>query len=154
MSNPNRKREITLSAYVRQRNGVALGAPGSLRNMLHRSLGAGSFGGFWRYWNPIWGYGLGKYVFAPLKTALPPALALVATFVVSGALHDLATMLVSRSAAFLFTPWFFFAGLGVLLGRAVRMDLSRNAWPVRAAVNLVYLTASLAIALLVKSYLL
>ena len=40
------------------------------------------------------------------------------------------------------------------MGRAVRMDLSRNAWPVRAAVNLVYLTASLAIALLVKSYLL
>ena len=88
-----RKRDLTLSEYVRRRNGVAMGAPGSLSNMLARSLGAGSFGEFWRYWNPIWGYGLGKYVFAPLKKALPPALALVATFVVSGALHDLATML-------------------------------------------------------------
>ncbi len=151
MSNPNRKREITLSAYVRHRNGVAMGAPGGLRNMLQRSLGAGSFGGFWRYWNPIWGYGLGKYVFAPLKTALPPALALVATFVVSGALHDVATMLVRRSPAFLFTPWFFFAGLGVLLGRAVRMNLSSKAWSVRAAVNLVYLAACLAIALAIRT---
>jgi hypothetical protein len=152
MNSAFRKRELTLSDYVRRRNGVAMGAPGGLRGMLHRSLGAGSFGGFWRYWNPIWGYGLGKYVFTPLKTTLPPAFALLATFVVSGALHDLATMLVSRSAAFLFTPWFFLYGLGVLLGRAARMDLSARTWPVRAAVNLAYLTVSLAIALLIRGY--
>jgi len=154
MNSSNPRRELTLSEYVRRRNGVAMGAPGALRNMLHRSLGAGSFGGFWRYWNPIWGYGLGKYVFAPLKTALPPAFALVATFVVSGALHDLATMLVSRSPAFLFTPWFFFAGLGVLLGGTSKMDLAGSAWGVRAAVNFVYLGVTLAIALVVRSYLL
>jgi len=151
MNPSGRKRAVTLSEYVRRRNGVAMGAPGGLRNMLQRSFGAGSFGGFWRYWNPIWGYGLGKYVFAPLKKTLPPAVALVATFVVSGALHDVATMLVSRSPAFLFTPWFFFCSLGVLLGRAVGMDLSERPWPVRATVNLVYLAVSLVIALVVRS---
>jgi len=154
MNQPGRRRAVTLSEYVRRRNGVAMGAPGGLRNMLQRSFGAGSFGGFWRYWNPIWGYGLGRYVFTPLKVVLPPALALVGTFVVSGALHDLATMLVRGSAAFLFTPWFFFCGLGVLLGRAVGMDLSKKSWSVRAAVNLVYLAACLATALVVRSHLL
>lgn len=152
MNGSVRRRQLTLAEYVRRRNGVSMGAPGGLRNMLHRSLGAGSFGGFWRYWNPIWGYGLGKYVFAPLRTTLPPAVALLTTFAVSGALHDLATMLVSRSAAFLFTPWFFLAGLGVLLGRAVGMDLSARAWSVRATANLVYLAVGLAIALLIRGY--
>jgi len=32
---------ISLSAYVKKRNGVALGASGSMRHMLKRSLGAG-----------------------------------------------------------------------------------------------------------------
>lgn len=48
-------RTTTLSEYVERRNGVPLGARGSLANMLRRSLGARSFAGFWRYWSPIWG---------------------------------------------------------------------------------------------------
>lgn len=50
-SNPEfaaRKRELTLALYIRRRNGVPTGARGGLRNMLHRSLGARSFAGFWR----------------------------------------------------------------------------------------------------------
>ncbi len=53
-------RSLTLGQYVQHRNGVPLGDGKSLQNMLHRSLGAASFAGFWQYWNPIWGYGLGK----------------------------------------------------------------------------------------------
>lgn len=51
---------LTLAQYVHRRNGVPLGDSGSLRNMLIRSFGAGSFGRFWQYWNPIFDYGLGK----------------------------------------------------------------------------------------------
>ena len=148
-----RTRRLTLSEYVRRRNGVPVGARGALRNMLHRSLGAGSFAGFWRYWNPLFGYGLGRYVFAPLKMMVPPSLALVATFVVCGVLHDLVTAVVRGSAAFLFTPWFFFLGAGVLAGRAVGMDLSARPWSVRATVNLTYLISCLTIALAISSYL-
>lgn len=136
---------------MRRRNGVALGAAGALRNMFHRSLGARSFAAFWRYWNPIFGYGLGRYVFVPLKVALPPAVSLLLTFIVCGALHDAVTMAVSRSVAFLFTPWFFFLGLGVLAGNAVKMDLSGRPWVVRAAANLAYLSAGLLLALEVRS---
>lgn len=53
-----RKRGLTLSQYIRRRNGVPAGARGSLRNMFHRSLAASTFAGFWRHWNPMLGYAL------------------------------------------------------------------------------------------------
>ena len=49
------RKSLTLSQYVKFRNGVPLGDSQSLSNMLHRSLGAASFAEFWQYWNPIWG---------------------------------------------------------------------------------------------------
>lgn len=146
------RRGLTMGEYIHRRNGVPTGAPGSLRNMLQRSLGARSFAVFWQYWNPIFGYTLGRYVFAPSKRMLPPAIALVFTFVVCGAAHDLVTTLVRGSLAFLFTPWFFFLGLGVVAGRFVRMDLGRFPWGIRASANLAYITACLGLALLVRSY--
>jgi len=121
--------------------------------MLHRSFGAGSFAGFWQYWNPVFGYVLGRYVFSPLRRVLPSAPAVIATFLVSGAFHDVVTMAVRGSVAFLFTPWFFFLGVGVVLGRAIRMDLSRSPWPMRAGVNLAYLLVGLALALVAKGVL-
>ena len=143
------RQRLTLADYVRRRNGVPLGASGSMRNMLHRSFGATSFDGFWRYWNPIFGFYLGRYVFAPLKKFMPPYLALVITFVVCGAIHDLVTMAVRRDVAFLFTPWFFLLGIGVVLSKATHMDTGRYSWPIRAVINTVYLGACLALAILV-----
>ena len=104
---------LTLSQYIHRRNGVPLGDAKSLPNMLHRSFGAASFAAFWQYWNPIWGYGLGKYVYTPWRRILPPAVAFIVTFTISGSIHDLATTVVSRSFAFLFTPWFFLSGMGL-----------------------------------------
>lgn len=141
---------LTLAQYVERRNGVPLGDSNSLRNMLQRSFGAASFARFWQYWNPIWGYGLGKYVYSPLHRILPSTIALIVTFVVSGGIHDLATMAIRRSGAFLFTPWFFLLGVGVVLGRAVGMDLSSRPWFVRASVHLTYLAACLAVTLIAK----
>ncbi len=142
-----KQRKLTLSRYIVRRNGVPAGAPGSLRNMLHRAFGAASFAGFWRHWNPVFGYGLGRYVFTPLKGVLPSPVALVLTFVACGALHDLVTMAARGAPAFLFTPWFFCLGVGVLVGRGARMDLSGLPWAARAVVHLAYVSACLAIAL-------
>lgn len=147
---PHQSHSLTLAQYVQHHNGVPLGHPKSLHNMLYRSFGAGSFAKFWQYWNPIWGYGLGKFVHTPLQHFLPPAPALIVTFIVSGGIHDLATMAVRGSAAFLFTPWFFLLGIGVVLGRMAKMDLSRQPRWLRVAVNLTYLSACLAITILVK----
>lgn len=142
--------DLTLAQYVEHHNGVPLGDGQSLRNMLQRSFGAASFAGFWQYWNPIWGYGLGNFVYAPLQRVLPPVVAFILTFVVSGGMHDLATMAVSRRWAFLVTLWFFLLGMGAVLGRALEMDLAQRPWWVRASIHFAYLLLCFALALLVK----
>lgn len=141
----------TLAEYVAWRNGVPLGDGRSLRNMLQRAFGAASFAGFWQQWNPIWGYGLGRYVYAPLRQVLPPAAAFILTFAVSGGLHDLATMAVSRAPAFLFTPWFMLLSIGAVLGRVAGMDLAKRPFWVRAGVNLAYLVVCLLPALALRN---
>lgn len=140
---------MTLAEYVHRRNGVRLGGSGSLRNMLSRSLGAESFVVFWRHWNPIWGYALGRYIYIPLRRFVSPAPAVVATFVVSGALHDAAASVVRGSTTFVVTPWFFLLGVGVVAARLLGMDLSRRPFWWRAAVNLAYLGLSLLIVLMI-----
>ena len=105
---------------------------------------------FWQFWNPIWGYGLGRFVYSPLKRVLPRALAVIMTFAISGGIHDLATMAVRRSPAFLFTPWFFLLGVGVVLGRLTRLDYSDHPWGVRAGINLAYVAICLVVTLIVK----
>jgi hypothetical protein len=150
MSAPPQWQGLTLAPYVHRRNGVPLGDSSSLRNMLIRSFGVGTFGRFWQYWNPIFGYGLGKYVYSRLPRFLLPALALIMTFVVSGGIHDLVTMAVRRSGAFLFTPWFFLLGAGVVGGRGLKMDFSERRWSVRAGINLTYIVVYLALTLVVR----
>lgn len=144
------RHNLTLAQHVALRNGVPLGDGTSLRNMLHRSFGAASYAGFWQYWNPIWGYGLGKYVYAPARRILPPAAAFIVTFIISGGIHDLAMMAVSRSVVFLFTPWFFLLGVGAVLGRAAGMDLGQRPFLIRVTVNFTYLVTCLLLTLLAK----
>jgi D-alanyl-lipoteichoic acid acyltransferase DltB (MBOAT superfamily) len=144
-SRANRK-ELTLSEYVRRRNGVPLGASGSLTSMLKRSLGARSFAAFWQHWNPIFGFCLGKYVYAPLKTTFSAGISLSLTFVVCGLIHDLVIMAVRQDVAFIFTPWFFLLGVGVVLSQRAKMDFAQYPWAVRAMIHLTYLGSCLALA--------
>lgn len=130
-------RTVSLSEYVKKRNGVALGAPGSMSNMLKRSLGAHSFYLFWQYWNPIWGYYLSSKVMKPLARLLPIWLAIILTFAVSGALHDLAVTLIKWQLTVFFTPWFTFMSIIVLATK--RFDISSQGyhWLIRASINVV-----------------
>ncbi len=126
---------MTLSEFVLRRNGVPLGAGDSLRNMLSRSLGAGTFSEFWQYWNPIWGYYLGMYIFKPLKSILPSSLALIITFVACGFIHDLAVMLIKWKFSLLLTQWFLIMGLSLIFGKYTNINYSKFHWIVRAAIN-------------------
>ena len=132
----NTRRQMSLRDYVQYRNGVPLGASGSLQNMLGRSLGAGTFAKFWQYWNPIWGYALARYIYQPLNRFLPAALALILTFTISGAIHDLATMLVRGAPAFFFTPWFSLMGAVIVFGRLLKLDYSSRPFLIRVIINL------------------
>ncbi|MCL2915913.1 MBOAT family protein [Shewanella corallii] len=126
----------SLADYVKRRNGLPLGAPGSLQAMLSRSLGAESFPKFWRYWNPIWGYYLSRYVMRPLVKFLPRWLAVLLTFAVSGALHDLAVTLFKWHPVFFFTPWFTLMGLVVVLSSAFNINYKSLAINVRTFINI------------------
>ncbi len=129
-------RTITLAEYVKKRNGVSLGASGSMTNMLKRSLGASSFYLFWQYWNPIWGYYLSRKIMKPLSQFLPLWLAIIFTFAVSGALHDLAITLVKLKFTFLFTPWFTLMSFIVLATKKFGISYSEHHWLIRASINI------------------
>jgi hypothetical protein len=81
---------MTLREYVLHRSGTPLGSAGSIRAMLTRSFGARSFAAFGQHRNPVWGYPLAQLVHAPVLRAAPEAVAVLATFLVSGLLHDAA----------------------------------------------------------------
>jgi len=145
-TNAGHQQALTLAGYIRRRNGVPAGARGGLRNMLARSFGAQSFAGFWRYWNPVFGYIFGRYVYQPARRVLPRAFALIVTFLVCGVVHDLVTMAVRGAPAFLFTPWFFFLGLGVVVSEALGWHTGALSRGGRTAINAAYLVAALALA--------
>ena len=141
---------MNLSDYVKKRNGIPLGASNSLRNMMFRSLGAGKFSKFWVYWNPIWNYYLGNYIFKPLKIIFPPALSLILTFAFCGFLHDLVIMLLRWNFELLLTPWFLLMGLCVLLGNYYKIDYSKFTWIIRASINILIISICLFIAYQVR----
>jgi len=110
-------------------------------NFFIKPLGASSFAGFWRAWNPVYGYFLYYYSYRPLAVFLPRAAAMLFTFVVCGfVLHDLpAWALTTRVLPPGATIVFILFGLGAVLGEAFHMDLSRYPLLARAGFNIVYL---------------
>ncbi|MBS2099217.1 MBOAT family O-acyltransferase [Carboxylicivirga linearis] len=137
---------MNLSEYVEKRNGMPLGASDSLRNMLYRSLGAETFAKFWQYWNPIWGYYLGKYIFKPLKQILPSSLSLIITFIACGFIHDLAVMVLKWKFSLLLTQWFLFMALCVIIGEYAKINYSKLSWMVRALIHTLVISACFFIA--------
>jgi hypothetical protein len=142
------RRTISLSEYVKKRNGVALGATGSMSNMLKRSLGAGSFSLFWQYWNPIWGYYLSSKVMKPLSQFLPIWFAIIITFAVSGGLHDLAVTLVKWKLTFFFTPWFVLMSVLVLVTKRFSISYQKYHWVIRGSLNIAFVATSLVVTIM------
>lgn len=139
------KSKLSLAQYVKKRNGVPLGATDSMKNMLSRSFGASSFPVFWRYWNPIWGYYLSRNVMRPIANLLPISLATFITFLVSGALHDIAVSIIKWKTILFFTPWFGFMGLMVICSKGAGISYGHVSWPVRALINASFILISLGI---------
>ena len=139
------KSKLSLAQYVKKRNGVPLGASDSMKNMLSRSFGASSFPVFWHYWNPIWGYYLSRNVMRPVANFLPISLATFITFLVSGALHDIAVSIIKWKTILFFTPWFGLMGLMVIGSKGAGISYGHVSWPVRALINASFILISLGI---------
>ena len=147
------KKKMNLSEYVHKRNGVSLGSSGSMNNMLDRSFGAKSFRGFWRYWNPIFGYYLNRFIYSPLLRIVPDHVALVLTFLVCGLIHDIVTMAVRGSFAFFFVPWFLLLGLAVVFDEKCNLNQTNRSKLFRVLVNVFYLGICLIGALIMQKLL-
>ena len=144
---------MTLSEYVLKRNGVPLGAKGSLPNNLRYALGAGNNSDFWKHWNPIWGYYLAKFIYLPLGQRVPNWLSTLTSFAVSGALHDLAVGLFGIAWQSLFTWWFLVMGLFLVGSRRLRIEYGELPFLLRAGVNIASPAACLAITLFLRGVL-
>jgi len=145
------KSTLSLAQYVKKRNGVPLGASGSMTNMLSRAFGARSFQVFWRHWNPIWGYYLSRNIMRPLASFLPVSLAILVTFLVSGALHDIAVSIIKWKIVLFFTPWFGLVGLVVIVSKAVGISYGQFSWIARAIINASLVFVSLGITYFLES---
>ena len=143
--------------FVELRLGRQASPAALLGEMLRRAFGASSFDRFWRFWNPVYGYGLYYWCYRPLRQRLPSAWCVLLTFAASGfLLHDLPFGWWVRLIRFfgagpfpipLVTLWFVLMGGLVLLCRGLRVDY--GAWPFagRAAINAGCVLAALLAAL-------
>ncbi|MFI2742203.1 hypothetical protein ACG2LH_05650 [Zhouia sp. PK063] len=136
---------MNLNTYILKRNGVPAGSSNSLRNNLYRSFGAKNFATFWNYWNPVFGYYLGYYIFKPLKKVVPAALALLGTFICCGGIHDIVTILYRGYTSWFFTLWFIVMGILVLGTQFLKHDFSNYSWGIRATINTLLLAGSFGI---------
>ena len=144
--------KITLTEYIKKRNGVAIGNSKSLRNNLYRSLGSKNFSTFWNYWNPLFGFYLGKYIFKPLKTFFPVTVAFLLTFIFCGLVHDIVTTLFRGKTSFFFTIWFLFMGTAVLITKWFNHNFSRHKWIVRTVINLTIIGLCLLLTIFIKKH--
>lgn len=138
---------LTLREYVKRRIGVSLGSKGSLKNMLYRSLGANKFSEFWHYWNPIWGYYLGKLIFKPLRMKFGKSVSIILTFIISGLIHDFVVSVLYFKIVIIITPWFILMSLSLILSNQLGIEIKSTNWFYRAFINICYIGICLFIAL-------
>ncbi len=141
------RRQLTLRDFVRRRLGTGNDLD-QLRRMFSRAFGAGSFAGFWRYWNPVYSYYLDRLCYRPLRRVLPRPLAVMATFACSGFfLHDLpfwwgVTALKTRSLPVPFVAlWFALMAVLALAGTGLKLNFAHLPFPARVALNALHIAA-------------
>lgn len=117
---------LTYRSYERRRLGDRRGLAAVVR-MSRRAFTAPSFGAFWRIWNPLFAYYLYRWCYAPFARSLPRSSAVILTFAVSGAIHDVFASLAVRGPYLLFTPVFAVFGGFVVIEERAGWSLRR--WP-------------------------
>lgn len=127
---------ISLKDYVKRRNGVTLGHSKSLSNMLSKSLGAKSFDLFWVYWNPIWNYYLNLFIYKPSRRFFHPYISIILTFVVSGFIHDLVSLVIYKKTSFFITIWFLLMSFMVVFSKARKIEYYRQSMIIKSIINL------------------
>lgn len=134
-----------LGWYLRRRLGP-LGGRATWFNFFIKPFGATSFAGFWRQWNPVYGYYLNRFSYRPLARIVGRRRAMFATFVLCGfLLHDLpAWIVVRRALPPGATIAFTFYGAAAVAGERFHMNTGGLPVGARASINMGYLGAGIA----------
>jgi len=119
---------FSLTDYIKLRLGAT--AREQTANFLKLPFGATSFARFWWYWNPVYGYYLYYYIYKPFAIYLTRPIAVLATFIFCGVLHDLPFILLSvfalkRIPSFTITTMFLFLGMVVVLTEKLNINFRR-----------------------------
>lgn len=119
---------FSLSDYIKLRLGQSVQKQAI--NFLKLPFSATSFAKFWWYWNPVYGYYLYYYCYKPLASYLPRSIAVLATFVFSGVMHDIPFILLSlfttkRMPSFTITVMFLFLGIVVVTTEKLNMSFRK-----------------------------
>lgn len=151
-SPPLAPHERSLAAYVRHRLGDEQRMMPLLRENFVRSFTAETFAGFWRAWNPVYGYVLRRWVYRPLARLFPRGVSVVLTFAFSGfAFHDVlawpvAVLRSGRVRLPMTATWFVLVALVVLVSESSplrrRLDLGALAPAARAGTHAALLAAT------------
>ena len=117
---------MTLRRYLTKKLGNKKTITACLKFMLQKSFYSKSFREFWKHWNPLWSYFLTYYSYKPLKTKLPKSIAVLLTFGISGALHDVFVMLLLQKFYYLFTMIFLVFGALVLVESSLKISITSS----------------------------
>ena len=141
---PARRQRPTLAEFSNRRIGSGSQLQ-QLANLLVRPFAAPSFIGFWRLWNPVYGYYLYYWSYRPLRRVVPRPVAELATFAVSGfVLHDLPLFAARRGFGFPYlTAWFVLAGGIAIVAERLHIAVPSLPAPARVVLNAAYLLATL-----------
>lgn len=119
-----------------------------------RPFEATSFRRFWEFWNPVYGYFLGRFVYSPLKRVFPRSACVVLTFAFSGfVLHDLPAWLISGAEypACRISSWFTTIALGIIASDGLRLSFDGSSRIFRALLHALFLASTLYISIWLRS---
>ncbi|NDJ61108.1 MAG: hypothetical protein GYB67_08280 [Chloroflexi bacterium] len=145
-----RRPRPTYRQYAQRTLGHPASEWAAIRSMFRRAFRSPTFAGFWRYWNPLFAYYLYYLCYRPLAQWLPRPPAVLITFALSGAIHDVFASLVTRRVFVLFTPVFAVYGLWVILEEYFGLTLTWAPVWLRATAHTITLLGTLGVGLLIR----
>lgn len=155
----NRDSKSELRRYINLRLGKHNDSE-QMRIMFKKAFQAKTYREFWWYWNPTYGFFLGKYIYKPLRKYLPKSISVVFTFLVCGLiLHDLPIVLILLFLTGILLPFpitIFFTILGLINITSIKYKLTFNKIRpnVRIVLHFLTLFSSMVIALTITKVIL
>ena len=135
---------MNLNSYLKRILGTS-DAFGLLNVSIEKAFHARSFKSFWRYWNPLYGYLLSKYINKPLSRKLNDKISTILTFIFSGlVLHDswlmpLYYILFNKIIFFPVTIIFFCYAIVLVIEDTFRLRKNITNDKIHVLINIVYI---------------